>query len=146
MKNLIFLAHTGTTLYLVGLIWIVQSLVYPSMGLVGADGYAAYHNLHTSRITPVVAPAMIIELLTAIYLVFAPDDAIDRRYFWGGLALVLIIWASTFFVQVPLHEELAEGFNGEVQNKLVLTNWIRTIAWTLRGALILWMVWMKIKN
>ena len=58
MKNLIFLVHTGTTLYLVGLIWIVQSLVYPAMGYVGADGYAAYHNLHTSRITPVVAPAM----------------------------------------------------------------------------------------
>ena len=67
MKNLVFLAHTGTTLYLVGVIWLVQLLVYPSMANVGADGYAAYHNLHTSRITPVVAPAMIIKLLTAIF-------------------------------------------------------------------------------
>ena len=145
MKNLIFLAHMGTTLYLVGLIWLVQSLVYPSMGYVGENGYAAYHNLHTSRITPVVAPAMILELVTAIYLVFVPLEDIDKRYFWCGLTLVLIIWASTFFVQVPLHEELAKGFNGDVQNKLVLTNWIRTAAWTLRGALVLWMVWLKIK-
>ena len=145
MKNLIFLAHFATTLYLVGLIWIVQSLVYPSMGLVGADGYAAYHNLHTSRITPVVAPAMIVELVTAIYLVFVPLEGIDKRYFWGGLALVLIIWASTFFVQVPLHEKLAQSSNAEVQSKLVMTNWIRTFAWTLRGALVLWMIWLKIK-
>ena len=145
MKNLIFLAHFATTLYLVGLIWIVQSLVYPSMGLVGADGYAAYHNLHTSRITPVVAPAMIVELVTAIYLVFVPLEGIDKRYFWGGLTLVLIIWASTFFVQVPLHEALAKGFNADVQNRLVWTNWIRTTAWTLRGALVLWIVWLKIK-
>ena len=145
MKNLIFLAHLGTTLYLVGLIWIVQSLVYPSMGLVGANGYAAYHNLHTSRITPVVAPAMIIELATAIYFAYAPLENIDYRYFWGGLALVLIIWASTFFVQVPLHEKLARGFESDVQLRLVLTNWIRTIAWTMRGALILWMIWLKIK-
>ena len=145
MKNLVFLAHVGATLYLVGLIWIMQNLVYPAMGYVGENGYAAYHNLHTSRITPVVAPVMIIELLTAIYFVYAPLDGIDYRYFWFGLALVLVIWVSTFFVQVPLHEKLAQGFDAEIQNKLVLTNWIRTIAWSLRGALILRMVWIKIK-
>ena len=145
MKNLIFLAHTGATLYLVGVIWLVQLLVYPSMTHAGADGYAAYHNLHTSRITPVVAPVMIVELLTAVYLVFAPDDAVDYRYFWSGLALVLMIWASTFFLQVPLHERLAASFDADAQKKLVLTNWIRTVAWTLRGALVLWMTWLKIK-
>jgi len=145
MKNLVFLAHIGTTLYLVGVIWLVQLLVYPSMANVGADGYAAYHNLHTSRITPVVAPAMIVELLTAIYFVFAPVEKIDFRYFWLGLSLVLIIWASTFLVQVPLHEKLAQNFDGDVQKRLVLTNWIRTIAWSLRGALVLWMIWLKIK-
>ncbi len=145
MKNLVFLANIGTALYLVGVIWLVQLLVYPSMANVGADSYAAYHNLHTSRITPVVAPAMIIELLTAIYLVFVSVEKIDYRYFWIGLVLVLIIWASTFFVQVPLHDKLIRGFDGDIQKRLVLTNWIRTIAWSLRGALVLWMVWLKIK-
>lgn len=145
MNNLVFLAHIGTTLYLVGVIWLVQLLVYPSMANVGADGYTGYHNLHTSRITPVVAPTMIIELLTAIYFVFTPVEKIDYRCFWIGLSLVLIIWASTFFVQVPLHDKLARGFDSDIQKRLVLTNWIRTIAWSLRGALVLWMVWLKIK-
>ena len=145
MKNLVFLAHAGATLYLVGLVWTVQTLIYPLMGHVGADGYSAYHNLHTSRITPIVAPAMILELLTAIYFVFAADEKIDYRYFWCGLALVLIIWISTFLVQVPLHEKLAGSFNAEIQQRLVQTNWIRTAAWTLRGFLILWMIWLKIK-
>ena len=145
MKNLVFLAHTGATLYLVGLIWIVQILIYPLMGHVGADGYSAYHNLHTSRISPVVAPAMIVELLTAIYFVFAADEKINDRYFWFGLGLVLVIWISTFFLQVPLHEKLAKGFDADIQRRLVLTNWIRTAAWTLRGFLVLWMIWLKIK-
>jgi len=145
MKNLVFLAHAGATLYLVGVIWTVQILVYPSMASVGAGDYSAYHNLHTSRITPVVAPLMIIELLTAIYFVFADCETVDSRYFWLGLALVLIIWSSTFFLQVPLHEKLAKDFSADAQQRLVWTNWIRTIAWTLRGALILWMVWLKIK-
>lgn len=145
MKNLVFLAHLGATLYLVGVSWIVQILVYPLMANVGADGYSAYHNLHTSRISPLVAPAMIIELLTAICLAFTIFETIDRRYFWFGLGLVLIIWASTFLVQVPLHEKLGANFDADVQRKLVQTNWIRTIAWSLRGALVLWMVWLKIK-
>ena len=72
-------------------------------------------------------------------------DKIDRSYFLFGLILVLIIWASTFFVQVPLHEKLAAAFDAKVQQRLVLTNWIRTIAWTLRGALVLWMTWLAIK-
>ena len=145
MKNLIFLAHTGTTLYLVGVIWLVQLLVYPSMGQVGADGYATYHNLHTSRITPVVAPAMIVELLTAIYFVFVSLEKVSYLYFLLGLGLVLIIWISTFLVQVPLHEKLGAAFDAAVQKRLVQTNWIRTIGWTLRGALVLWMIWLKIK-
>lgn len=145
MENLIFLAHTGTTLFLVGVIWLVQLLVYPSMAHAGADGYTRYHKLHTSRITPVVAPAMIVELLTAIYFVFVPLKAISIWCFWVGLSLVLIIWASTFFLQVPLHDKLGRNFDAGAQRRLVLTNWIRTAAWTLRGALVLWIIWLKIK-
>jgi len=145
MENLVFLAHAGATLYLVGLIWTVQVLHYPLLADVGADGYAKYHNRHTLRITPVVAPAMILELLTAIYFVFVSFEAINARHFWCGLALVLIIWVSTFLVQVPLHEKLGAGLDIEVQRRLVQTNWIRTAAWTLRGFLVLWMIWLKIK-
>ena len=145
MRNLVFLLHVGSTLYLVGVIWVVQILHYPLLANVGANGYAAYHNLHASRITPVVAPAMIAELLTAIYFAFAPFEKIDLSYFWFGLVLVLIIWASTFFVQVPLHEKLGSGFDSNVQRRLVLTNWVRTIFWTLRGGLVLWLLWLRIK-
>ncbi len=145
MKNLVFLLHVGATLYLVGVIWIVQILHYPLLEDVGAGGYAKYHKRHTSRITPVVAPAMIIELLTAIYFVFISYEPIRNYYFWCGLALVLIIWISTFLVQVPLHEKLGARFDPDIQQRLVRTNWIRTAAWTLRGALVLWMVWLKIK-
>lgn len=145
MENLIFLAHAGATLYLVGVIWIVQILHYPLLESVGADGYAKYHKRHASRITPVVAPAMILELLTAIYFVFVSFEAVGVYYFWLGLSLVLIIWLSTFLVQVPLHEKLGAGFELDAQRRLVRTNWIRTAAWTLRGALILWILWLKIR-
>ena len=57
--------------------------------------YAAYQTSHMSRITYLVAPVMLAELGTAIYFAFVNYEPIDRKLFWFGLALVLIIWAST---------------------------------------------------
>ncbi len=145
MNNLVFLIHAGATLFLVGLIWTIQIVHYPLFERVGADGYAAYQTAHMSRITYVVAPVMLVELLTAIYFALVNYEPFDAKYFWFGLALVLIIWASTAFVQSPIHGKLAKNFDIASANKLVLTNWIRTLLWTIRGALVLWMIWLKIK-
>jgi hypothetical protein len=54
----------------------------------------------------------------------------------AGLVLVGIVWASTFLIQVPLHNRLGSGFNHEVIQLLVNTNWIRTIGWSLRAILV----------
>lgn len=145
MKDFIFLIHAGATLSLLGLIWTIQIVHYPLLERVGADDYAAYQTAHMSRITYVVAPLMLIELATALYLVFAGYEPLNPNYFLFGLALILIIWASTLFIQSPIHGRLAQAFDADLVNKLVLTNWIRTICWTMRGALVLWMIWLKIK-
>ncbi|MDQ3129958.1 MAG: hypothetical protein M3Q99_04250 [Acidobacteriota bacterium] len=145
MKDFVFLIHAGATLFLVGLIWTIQIVHYPLFEMVGADGYADYQTSHMSRITYVVAPVMFVELVAAIYFVFASYEPVNPKFFWFGLALVLIIWASTIFVQSPIHGRLAERFDAGLVNKLVVTNWIRTIVWTMRGALVLWMVWLKLK-
>ncbi len=145
MKDFVFLIHAGTTLFLVGLIWTIQIVHYPLFANVGASDYAAYQNLHISRITFVVAPVMIAELATAIFFIFSDFTPINPNYFRVGLVLVLIIWASTMFIQSPIHGKLSQAFDNNLIDKLVLTNWIRTIAWSLRGALVLWMIWLKIK-
>ena len=54
-----------------------------------------------------------------------------------GLALVGLIWASTFLVQVPLHEVLARGFDAEAHSRLVASNWLRTFLWSARAVLVL---------
>ena len=145
MKNFIFLVHSGATLFLIGLIWTIQIVHYPLFANVGANNYAAYQTSHMTRITYVVAPVMLAELLTAIYFVLAGYNEINPKFFWFGFALVLMIWASTLFVQSPIHGRLMEKFDADLVNKLVLTNWIRTILWTMRGALVLWIIWLKIK-
>ena len=54
--------------------------------------------------------------------------------------LLAVIWVSTFLIQVPLHGRLTRGFDATRHSALVRSNWIRTVAWSARGALLAWML------
>jgi hypothetical protein len=54
---------------------------------------------------------------------------------WPATALLVVVWASTFFLLVPAHDLLARGFDANVHARLVSSNWIRTFAWSARAAL-----------
>jgi uncharacterized membrane protein len=145
MDKLIFIGNLASTFYLTGLIWLVQLVQYPFFARVGAENFQQYHAAHTFWITPVVAPAMILELITSIFLIFYPPGNIDGKFFWLGLFLTLTVWLSTFFLQVPMHEKLATGFDTEAHRFLVNSNWIRTIAWSLRSVLVSFFLWKLIR-
>jgi len=126
---------------MLGVILIVQVVHYPLFDLVGSDTYVAYQAAHMRRITWIVLPAMGIELITAVWLVWDPMPGLPAWQAWTGLALVGVIWASTGLLQVPFHETLTHGFEAHAHRRLVQTNWIRTLAWAVRAALVLWMLW-----
>lgn len=133
------LIHAGATLFMTGLIWFVQIVHYPLFAEVGVVGFARYEQLHSARTTLIVAPVMLIELASAVALLVIPGS-LPRWMTLAGAALVAVIWLSTFFLSVPRHSELAAGFLPEAHRSLVLTNWIRTAAWTLRAVLALGML------
>ena len=139
MKPLL-LAHVAATLTMFGVILVVQVVHYPLFGKVGADGFAAYEADHARLITYVVFPPMAVELLTAVALVWLRPFGLPAWQVGAGLALVGVIWLSTAFLQVPLHNALAAGFDTDVHRRLVATNWVRTAAWGLRSALVLAML------
>ena len=135
----VFLLHLLATLAMLGAIWIVQVVHYPLFAGVGEAGWSVYEASHQSRITVVVGPLMVLELATAVWLVFDRPAALPAWSVVLGAALVGVIWASTAFVQVPLHAALGGAFDGGAHARLVATNWVRTLAWTARGGLVLWM-------
>ncbi len=139
MKALL-LAHVAATITMFGVILVVQIVHYPLFGRVGAPAYAAYQAAHVQRITLVVLPAMAVELLTAIGLVWWRPFELPAWQVWTGLVLVAFLWASTGLVQAPLHGSLSEGFDAALHRRLVATNWLRTALWALRTALVLWML------
>lgn len=131
------LLHLAATAVMAGIIWFVQVVHYPLMALVGRDGYPAYQAAHARRTTFVVMPPMLVELATGVWLALRPSPYFPASAAWAGLALLAVVWLSTFFLQVPEHGRLERGFDPAAHRRLVRGNWIRTAAWTLRGVLVL---------
>ncbi len=132
--------HAAATLFMTGLIWLVQVVHYPLFALVGTESFVAYAQAHQRRITPVVVPVMLLEVVTAIALVALLPAGRPRIAAWIGLGLLAAIWLSTAFLQVPLHRRLLGGYDDATIARLVRGNWLRTFAWTLRAVLAIWLV------
>lgn len=139
----LFLANLGTTLIMVGAIWVVQVVHYPLFDQVGEATFRSYHAAHNVLISYIVLPAMLMEAGTAALFVLQRPSYISPAEAWLGFILVGVAWGATFFMSVPQHSILAAGFNQQAYETLVSTNWLRTIAWSLRGLLVLWQV-MKV--
>lgn len=136
MSKLIEASHLFSTLAMVGVIWIIQVVHYPMFANVGRDNFAAYEQIHQTRISFVVIPFMLTELATAILLFSMAQTSNDRWLYGIALGLLGVVWASTFFLQVPQHAVLSAGYDEKAIRFLVLSNWIRTIAWTARGFIV----------
>ena len=145
IELIILLLNLGSTFYMVGLIWFVQVVHYPLMRDVGPESYSRYQEQHQRRTTLVVGPAMLIEAFTSVLMVFFPPIP-NAALLLLGVGLLLLIWVSTALLQVPCHGQLVSGFNEKAHRQLVLTNWIRTIAWTLRGMLVGWILLGAVKH
>ena len=77
---------------------------------------------------------------SSILLVVFPPKTFSLTIPIIGVILVFIIWVSTAFLQIPQHNALSKAYEFEAHNLLVQSNWIRTIAWSMRGLLLLYML------
>ncbi len=130
---LVQMAATGM---MVGVIWFVQLVHYPMLHHSDGADREQGHLEYTQRMSWVVIPPMFTEL--GLQLGWLLQDASPQS--WTGALLLLLIWLSTFFLQVPLHQKLAQVFDAELQRRLVRGNWIRTLAWSLRLLLLGWVI------
>ena len=140
MIDLVLLLHAATTVAMCGLIWFVQIVHYPLFAAVGGNDFRRYERAHVRRTGRVVGPLMSAEGITAIWLAARPPAGCERAVPLLGVALLLLIWGATAFLLVPTHRRLEGGFSPAVHLRLLRANWIRTILWTLRALLALWMV------
>lgn len=126
--------HTWSTFALTGLIWFVQIVHYPSMEAYERRWFTVHARRHAKLTGYVAAPIMLVELATGFYLLFTQFQS---SLISLGMLLVVLIWISTFFVQVPLHARLQRQYDPAIIKRLVFSNWIRTGFWSLRSLLLI---------
>ncbi|NNE10458.1 MAG: hypothetical protein HKN20_17990 [Gemmatimonadetes bacterium] len=134
--TIVLLAHVAATLFMTGLIWYVQVVHYPLFRLADPARFAQFEADHSRFTARVVVPPMLVEFATAVVLVIVPHPILPLPLAWIGFALLVVVWWSTWALQVPMHVVLTDGYDEAAHDRLVRTNWIRTIGWTLRSALL----------
>jgi len=117
-----------------GVIWIVQVVHYPLMRFVSGEQFARFETAHRIRISWVVGPLMLIEGVCVLAFLFAPPAGLPWWLPWAGAVIEAVAIGTTVFVSAPLHERLNAHFDQATLDRLVATNWIRTVAWTGRAA------------
>jgi hypothetical protein len=135
----VFLAHFSSTLLMTGIIWFVQVIHYPLMHAADPERFSEYSEENQFRTSLVVIGPMVVELLTSAMLVWSFGRDALTPVFVVSLLLLIIVWASTFFWQVPLHTKLLNGYDAQTVRQLVQSNWLRTFCWTGRAVLLLLM-------
>ena len=116
---------------------LVHLVHYPLFAHVAAEQFVAFHRAHSARITWIVAPLMGLELATGAALV-----ALQPQAFWMGcVSLSALCFVATGLLAVPQHTLLGRGWDAAAHMRLVRTNWLRTLGWTLHSViLVAWLV------
>ena len=110
---------------LLGVILATQFVSYPMFLSVDSKSFTSYHMNYTFNISKIVLPLMVIELFFVIEMLFNNYNVYSLISFF----LIIVVWLSTFFIQVPLHNSLSEKYSELKIKKLILSNWIRTFSW-----------------
>lgn len=124
-----------------GVIWLVQILIYPNFKNVGNAEFEKFHHFHINRISWVVGPMMILELVTGTWLLLKSQNL----FFLWNFIFILALWFLTALVNVPTHKKLLYQ-NLLSKNNLVCRNWPRTIIWTFRLIVLIYWLIEKIKK
>lgn len=138
----LFLISFALVFYGMGASFVESFVNYPTWRLIGANEFRAYHqSLSPLVIGYMVIPMLITTVLTILLLWFRPGPI----PLWAvGLAVVLqlIIWGSTFAIQLPIQVQLSrDGLSLPLIERLILTNWwFRKVPQMMNAILFLWMM------
>ena len=133
MINSILLANFVATCLMTGVIWFVQWVYYPLLAKVPVDRAVETAIDHQRRTGQVLAIPMAVEGFTTLGLLIIRPESVPIFWPWFGAVLLAVALGSTVFVSVPLHAKMATNPTADVGQRLVVTNWPRTIAWSLRA-------------
>lgn len=133
----VLIANAAATWWMTAIVWFCAIVHYPLFDSVGRDAFMPYHAGHVRRTQRVVLVPMVMELGLSGLILFdsmswSSIDALDL----AGFALVIAVWCSTFFWQVPDHDRLSKGFDSTAHRSLVKGNLVRSLIWSCHALVV----------
>lgn len=131
--NVIVALNAASALVMTGVIWFVQVVHYPLLAIVPVENAKVVAGEHQSRTARVVGAPMAVEGVTTLWLMFDRPVGVSWMWTWAGGVCVAVALLCTVLLSVPRHARMAEKPDAQVGRELVVTNWPRTVAWSLHG-------------
>ena len=129
--NILILYNFSISFFMLGLIITTQIVSYPLFLKVDDSFFTIYHQSYVNKISLIAIPIMLSELFVSFILFYFNISFTTSLSF----IIIIVIFMSTFFIQVPIHNQIQLRYNYKLIKRLVITNWIRTILWILKSFL-----------
>ena len=136
----ILLFQIVINVYLLGVIIMTQFITYPTFLIIDKNSFNKYHRKYVNIISIIVAPAMVLEIISLIVLVYLSKDFLLVK----SLILLLCIWLTTFIIMVPSHNILSRKNDSKEIKKLININWVRSFLWSVKLIVMLFIYYEKI--
>ena len=143
-NNFVLLGHLIFTSIMTGVIWVIQIVHYPSFHFIEKELYTAFQKFHMNKISIIVIPIMLAELITGMMLFL--DKSAKSPFLIVSFVILVLIWLITGVFFSKAHNELMTGYQELVVNQLVVMNWIRTLLWTFRLLLLICFVYLYFRK
>ena len=130
------IVHAMVTFAMTGIIWFVSLVHYPVLKTLSKRQAVIFEAEHWNRTMRLAVPMLLIELLSAILLVFYRPVGVSVVLPSVGLVLLAAIWISTWSVCVPCHIHLKNQYEQKYMTELLSANRFRAIMWSLRTVIV----------
>lgn len=139
----VFILHLISTFFMVGVIWVVQIVHYPSFYFIDKQKYQVFQEFHMHKISMIVVPMMVLEIFSGLILIFNFYHNNGHTTFYLSVFMLICIWTITGSIFTKLHNELLKGYDKSIIKKIIEWNWSRTLLWTLRLFLISYILYLN---
>ena len=123
--------------------WTIHFIHYALFPKVGTAEFAAFEKAHVDRIGNLLLIPWLTEGLTLLgflALAFLGSRHDLRVPAVINAAAMGVVLAISGFWSAPAHGKLLKGFDRDVYDRLMTADLVRTIAWTICGAMAVWLL------
>jgi hypothetical protein len=117
--------YIALTFFSYGTAMMDYFLVYPSRAIVGADEFVAYHALLEERILPISVIPFVLLTVANLLMLWQRPYFVPKLLVKLSLLCLILDWASSLFLQIPMNLQLNEGKDLLLIQKVMQTNYGR---------------------